>query len=401
MVPKTELQLRIDRLRGRMVQAGLAGALLLQRVDLYYFSGTGQDGYLFIPAGSGCGEPVLAIRKDLERARHESTLPQVIPYPGFQKMAEMIRERLPEGGRLGMELDVLPASFYLQCRKRLAPLDIVDVSAPIRQIRAIKSPWEVNLQQKAAVLSQQIFTHAREIIHPGMSELELSSRLEAFARVRGHQGAVRMRRFNQELYFGHIMSGSRAAAPSFFNGPTGGAGTNPSFPQGSSFALLEPGEAVLVDLAAVIDGYMVDQTRIFFLGSPPAKLRSAYQTSLAIMDELAVLGKAGTAIDLLYERAVKIAVEAGVKEYFMGYQQGVNFIGHGVGLELDELPVIASDPGQRLEEGMVFALEPKFIFPGVGVAGIEDTFIVRSDHLEQLTFFDTDPVALTLSTGRL
>lgn len=398
-VPAIELHQRIEQLQGKMVQAGLAGALLIQRVDLYYFSGTGQDGYLFIPAGPGDGEPVLAVRKDFERARHESALAQVVPYRGFAGLAAVLHERLPDGAGLGMELDVLPAAIYLHYRKRLAPLEIADISPSIRRIRAVKSPWEINRQKKAALLSEQIFAHAREIIRPGMSELELCSHLEAFARQRGHQGTVRMRRFNQELYFGHIMGGSRAATPSFFDGPTGGPGTNPSFPQGSGFATLKPGEPVLVDLAAVLDGYMVDQTRIFFLGPPPEKLHHAYETSRAIMAELATLGKAGTATELLYERAVEMAEAAGLQDHFMGFGQQARFVGHGVGLELDELPVIARGTGQKLEERMVFALEPKFIFPGLGVSGIEDTFVVRPDRLEQLTSFDTDPVALTLETN--
>lgn len=397
MVPGEELSRRVGRLREKLAEAGMAGALVVQRADLYYFSGTGQDAHLFVPAGPGCGEPLLMVKKNLERARRESALPQVVPYEGFKEMAAAIRERLPGGGFLGMELDVLPAALCLRYQAAFAPFEIADASPLIREIRSVKSAWEIDRQKEAAALSREMFAYARQILRPGMTELELAARLEAFVRERGHQGAVRMRSFNQELFYGHIMAGSRAAAASFFDGPTGGGpGTNPSYPQGASHAAIGAGEPVLVDFVTVREGYMVDQTRVFCLGPFPEELRRAYETALAVKSELAALGKAGFNARLLYERAVEMAEEAGLGGHFMGCGHRVGFIGHGVGLELDELPVLARGLDRTLEEGAVFALEPKFVFPGAGVAGIEDTFVVRPGRLEQLTSFDEEAAALCL-----
>jgi Xaa-Pro dipeptidase len=217
--------------------------------------------------------------------------------------------------------------------------------------------------------------------------VELAGQLEFHARTLGHQGAVRMRGFNQELYFGHIMSGDNAAAISFFDGPTGGSGLNPSYPQGAGKEIIRANEPILVDFVSVLGGYMVDQTRIYSIGEPPAYLLEAYNQAVKIKKSLAAAGKPGVRGSLLFEQAEQMAREAGLANHFMGYTEKVSFVGHGVGIELDELPVIARGLDTLLEEGMVFALEPKFIFPGEGTVGIEDTFVVGKDNLKQITGF--------------
>lgn len=362
----------------------LAGALLVQRADLFYFSGTGQNAHLFIPAE---GEPTLVVKKSFTRARQESALDRILPFEGWDNLVAVIAEKVQTGAKIGLESDVLPANLYFRYQKMLSDYKVGDISSLIRQIRAIKSVYEIGLIQQAALIGEAVLNHAREIIREGLSEVELAGQLECHARALGHQGAVRMRGFNQELYFGHIMSGESAAAISFFDGPTGGAGLNPSYPQGAGKTTIRRNEPVLVDFVSVTGGYMVDQTRIFCLGEPPLHLQEAYGQALLIRDTLAEMGKPGIPGSALYLRAEQMAAEAGLDNHFMGYTEKVNFVGHGVGIELDELPVIARGLDQPLEEGMVFALEPKFIFPGEGVVGIEDTFVVKEKGLLQLTSF--------------
>jgi len=135
---------------------------------------------------------------------------------------------------------------------------------------------------------------------------------------------------------------------------------------------------------------MVDQTRIFSIGEPPAHLLEAYRKAVSIKEALISAGKAGIAANTLYDKAERMVLEAGLGNHFMGYIEKISFIGHGVGLELDEMPVIARGLETRLEEGMAFALEPKFIFPGEGTVGIEDTFVVEAGQLKQLTSFSDE-----------
>ena len=286
---------------------------------------------------------------------------------------------------------MLPANHYFRYQKILDGFNTVDVSPLIRRVRAVKSAYEVAQLREAAALGQSIFTYAAEIIREGMSEIELASSLEAFARARGHQGAVRMRGFNQELFYGHIMAGESAAAPTFFDGPTGGSGLNPSLPQGAGLNRIRRHQPILIDFVSIVNGYMADQTRVFSMGSLPPELDHAFHTALQIKQALMEMGRPGISGSKLYQAAVDLARQAGLEEHFMGYEEKVSFVGHGVGLELDELPVIARNVELPLEEGMVFALEPKFIFPDLGVAGIEDTFLVQPHGLESLTSFEERP----------
>ncbi len=385
MTPYEELKKRITRLQAAMRKKETGAVLLIQRADLFYFSGTGQNGLLFVPAE---GEPTLIIKKSVARAQQESALDNIIPFPGWEGLVDLVEKNIPPLSSLGLELDVLPASLYLRYREKLKNYRLVDISSAIRKIRAIKSGYEIGQMKEAARISKSVFTHARNVIKEGMAEVELAAHLEFHARTLGHQGAVRLRGFNQELYFGHVLTGENASTLSFFDGPTGGSGLNPSFPQGAGAAAIREHEPILIDFVSVLRGYMVDQTRIFCLGEPPPHLLEAHRQAVRIRDALAEMGKPGLKCSSLYEKAAEMAAEAGLANHFMGYVERVNFVGHGVGIELDELPVIAPGYEEPLEEGMAFALEPKFIFPSEGTVGIEDTFVVGREGLVQLTNFD-------------
>jgi Xaa-Pro aminopeptidase len=90
----------------------------------------------------------------------------------------------------------------------------------------------------------------------------------------------------------------------------------------------------------------------------------------------------------VYTKAVDLAAAAGYEDHFMGCgATRIRFVGHGVGLELDEYPFLAKGQEMALAENMVVALEPKLIFPGKGVVGIENTFVVTANGLEPLTRF--------------
>jgi len=381
-IPFGELKLRTTRFQEQLREHGIKAVLIVQRADLYYFSGTGQNAHLFIPAG---GEPVLLVKKSLERACRESAVSDIRAIKDLSQIADFLRANVKPGESIGLELDVLPVNQYLRYCELMSGYKLADISSLIRRVRAIKTPYEIDCLRQAAFLSSSVFDYAREILREGIAEVELAAELEVFARSRGHQGAVRMRSFNQEMYYGHIMAGESAAVPSFFNGPTGGVGLNPSYPQGAGSIMIKRNQPVLIDFVTVVNGYMVDQARILYLGSLPDVLKRAIETALMILQTLIPLGKPGVSGSVLYQTAVELAHKEGLGKNFMGYGEQIGFIGHGVGIELDELPVIARNVEQTLAEGMVFALEPKFVFPGAGVVGVEDTFLVGPDGLEALT----------------
>ena len=237
-------------------------------------------------------------------------------------------------------------------------------------------------------MNDSMYAAVGDIIKEGMTEVEFAGLLEAHYRKNGHQGLVRIRSFNNDIFYGHIMSGPNVAVPSCNFGPTGGPGLSPSMPQGAGSKIIKRHEPINIDYVGVVDSYMVDQSRIFFLGEPPERFLKIHSVALAIQDALIEQGRPGTRAEHLYDIGVRMAAEAGLTEGFMGYPHPVPFVGHGVGLELDELPVIGKNSPYVLQEGMVMALEPKFILPGEGLAGIENSFVVTENGLEKLTKFD-------------
>lgn len=383
--PKSELEQRVQKLQDIMKKQSIDGAVIVQNADLFYFAGTTQQSHLFIPAE---GKPVLMTKKSFERAKRESALENIVPFDNLKELPGILKSYgYSPLKRIGFELDVLPANLYLRYLKLLEPAGLLDISPYIRAVRAVKSPYELEILRDAARLNHTLFSHVRELLREGISEVEFAGKLEAVYRREGHQCLVRARAFNMELAYGHLMSGWNSGVPGASPGPTGGSGLNPSFAQGASAKVIGRDEPVLVDYVGVIDGYMVDQARIFCIGSLPRKLVDAHNVALEIQEIIKERARPGVLCGELYDLAVRRAGESGFGDHFMGYPDPVPFVGHGVGIELDELPVVARGVKTPLEEGMVFALEPKFVFPE-GAVGIENTFVVTRDGLENLTVFD-------------
>lgn len=383
--PMEELNKRSRQLQEMMKEKDLDGAIIIQNADLFYFTGTVQRSHLFIPAA---GEPVLLVKKNYDRARRESTLKDIRDFPNAGDLPGLIEAHLGyKAKRIGFELDVVPAGLYLYYQKLLGPVQITDMSNSIRQARGVKSPYEIEAIRRAAELNHTMFSHVKEFLREGMSEIELSAKLEDVYRREGHQGFIRTRSFNMELVYGHLMSGWNLAVPTFMDGPTGGSGLNPSFPQGSGFKKIERNEPVMVDYVGVLDGYMVDQARIFCIGQLSPRLVYAHNVAIEIQEMVKEMAQPGASCAVIYAAAVQLAAKHGLKEHFMGYPQPVAFIAHGIGIELDEIPVIARGYDVPLKEGMVFSMEPKFVFPE-GAVGIENTLVVTPRGLENLTPFD-------------
>jgi Xaa-Pro aminopeptidase len=218
-----------------------------------------------------------------------------------------------------------------------------------------------------------------------MTELELCAELEAVSRKAGNSGMVRLRAFNMEMVFGHILSGPNAAVPSYTDGPTGGPGISPAFGQGAGDRKIIAGEIVSVDTMIMWNGYANDQTRNFCIGPPPPRLASAYEFVQSVHARFRDLARPGAITGELYEAVWRWAREAGWATWFMGCSDPrVTFVAHGIGVEVDEFPFIAQGQKLELQQGMVLAFEPKVIIPDEGIAGLENTYLVTSDGIESL-----------------
>jgi len=392
LVPAPEISRRISALQDRLIETGLGGCLLLQNTDIFYFSGTMQSGALFIPVR---GEPVFWIRRGLDRARAESPLNDIRLQDTLGKTCREITTRLPTGKSLGLELDVLPTRIFQRYGNELPHLQLSDISPLIRSLRALKSDYELECIKKACRIASEIFAVAKTLIKPGITELELQAALEYQARIRGHLGIARMRGWNNELFFGHVISGAAAAVRGYMDAPTNGVGLSPAFPQGATIQTLQPGIPVSIDFMVNYQGYLNDATRMFCLGEPDKKLARAHHDLLDLNRRLLAVIKPGVKAESIFETAMDLADKMGYGDNFLGSgRDRVSFVGHGVGLEVDEFPFLARGSKQILEPGMIFALEPKFIFPGRGVATIENTYLLKESDIERLTGDDENIIVV-------
>jgi Xaa-Pro dipeptidase len=384
-VPMTEIAGRIVALQALLAEQEVDLAIIRQNADLYYFTGTVQDAHLLIPAS---GHPLFLVRRDVERAEAQSPIRPIVPLGSMKELAPAIEQacggRSPQ--RLGMELDVLPTnSFFFYDEKLFPKQQIVDVSALIRQVRMIKSPWELEMMRGAAAISSAVASAVPCLLREGITELELSAELETVARKAGHLGLIRLRGFNMDMYFGHVLSGPDAALSSYADAPTGGLGLSPAFGQGPSHRAIGRNELVSVDTMLNHNGYLNDQTRNFAIGAPPRKLLNAYRLARDIHEQVRERARPGAITGELYDWVWQWVEKAGWQDFFMGQEATrVKFIGHGLGLEVDEFPFIAQGQKIPLVKGMTFAFEPKFIVPGIGIAGLENTYLVTETGMESL-----------------
>ncbi|KUO48834.1 MAG: hypothetical protein APF76_18315 [Desulfitibacter sp. BRH_c19] len=379
-----EIKNRIGKLQQKIRELEINSVILIDRTNVYYFSGSGQQCHLYVPAE---GAPLLMVKKNIEIAKKESPIANIVPLRSPKEILQMLHTyNLKLGNKTAMELDVLPTNNYLFYQKIFEQSAIVDVSPIVRDIRMIKSDFEVSQIRESGIRHGEVFKHISSVINEGLTDRELASAIEGYARKIGHLGYTRFRGFNVEFYMGHTLVGAPGAA----KGPyevmaAGGAGTHPTFPQGVSGSVIKKGEPIYVDYVGNYTGYLVDQTRIFALGTLPAIMEKAVNVSIDIQSMIEEKLKEGTNGREIYDESVNMANKSGLQDNYMGYHTGVPFIGHGIGLEVNEWPVIAKGFDIQLKTGMVIALEPKFTFPDLGVVGIENTYLVKEKSFEKLT----------------
>jgi Xaa-Pro aminopeptidase len=388
MLTKMESEQRIVRLQQELRRKEIDGALIIHPIDIYYFSGTRQNATLWIPAE---GNPFLLVRKSHARAVRESMIEDTRPFPSSKQLPALFGEQMK---RVGMTFDVVPVQQYHYFGKVLPGCEFVDISATLRELRSVKSDWELGQLRHSGNLLCSVFRQVPEFLRAGMRELDLAAEFESRLRRAGNEGYVRMRAFNQELFMGLAVSAS-AGETGFFDGAVTGRGLSSAFPHGASVETIQSDTPVLLDYTGVCNGYIVDMTRIFVIGRLDDELRHAFATSLAIQNYLAENLRPGAVCEELFLASREMATAAGLVDYYMGAPgENARFVGHGVGLELDEYPVLAQGFTSPLIAGQTIAIEPKFVIPGKGGIGIENTFAVSGGGGVRLTDIADDIVFL-------
>jgi Xaa-Pro dipeptidase len=391
-IPAEELHARASCLQQLMREAGLDGLMATQNADVYYLSGMLQQAQVYLPAA---GQPVAMVRKHYGRARSDSLLPEgsLVAVRSLRELPGIIEAAGTRPATIGFELDTLPVSTFQAYEKALQPLGakLVDGSALFRRARAVKSDYELGLIRKAAVVADAGLRAAAANLREGITEVELAAQVEAAMRIAGHSGMIRIRAYGQEMHIGMLLAGSSGGVASFMNSPTGGSGPGPWSPVGAGARPIRWGEPVFLDYTGEWAGYIADQTRMLSIGTLSAFWLDAYAAMVEVEKRLVRSVVPGTTSGQVFDLATQFAAELGYADNFMGPPDDVSpgqrapFVGHGVGLELDEWPPLQRGTDTPLAAGMVLAVEPKVIYEDKGAIGIEDTYLLTPDGLKSLT----------------
>src|SRR5215831_9373051 len=272
-VPREELERRWVKTRRFMDCDSL---VIVQNVDQFYLTGTLQTGLLCFPRE---GEPLLAVRKSFERAKTESAVRNIVPLKSYSDLPGLIPN---PGETIGFETDVMPFATYQQLSKYFPKSKIVDGSTAVRNARAVKTPYEIECIRRAAKQLDTMFLDVPSQLHEGLAEFELAAHIEYVLRMAGHQGFIRVRRFNMEMYYGAVSFAETAAYPHSFDGPVGVRGLYAAAPMMGSRRALQRNEPVMIDICGGYAGYIADGSRTYSIGAVSQQMRDTYQTIIEL-----------------------------------------------------------------------------------------------------------------------
>lgn len=384
MASEEELKNRVTVLQQKLRDKSIEAAIIAQNADLFYFTGTVQGEYLYIPNE---GEVILFVLQGNKRVKSETPLQRVIEFRRTADLFEIIKKEkddLPK--ELGLELDILPYRTAAKLQEIFKAEKISNITTLIRQVRMTKSESEVQLIKSAAEKLAVVPQLTKENLTMAMSELELSSIIEEELRKRGHAGFIRMRGLNNEIPIGICTAGEQAASDVNIDSICAGTGLHPSAGTGASFNKIKEEAPIILDYVATHNGYHADQTRMAIIGKGSDYIQEVYDKMLYLQNELSNYLTPEYSCADIYNQGVKLAEELGVIDYYLGSgDHKEKFVGHGVGVELNEFPFLAPGLNFKLKVGMTIALEPKLVIPKLGVIGIENTYLVTETQPQKLT----------------
>lgn len=372
---KEEIFKRIESFKAKLKENNISLAIILSPLNIFYFTGTFARGVLLI----GLSEVKFLVNRPWERVKNETLVP--CEYLKSLKDLPSYLKAFNPKNVIGIETHFLNLENYFRYKEILSEWELKSIDSIIMETRAIKSAYEVECIKKAGKILDKALKKALSYFKPGMSEILASAILEKELRILGHPGITRSYH-GFELTFGHLISGKEGLHPIYALTAQGGKGV-PGFPGGASLKKIKKSEPLLLDFSGYFEGYYIDQTRMASF-KPLKNLDYFYKVSVKILETLEKKIKDGVESDIPYEIAISLAKKEGLEEFFMAHGGKLKFIGHGVGLQIDEYPSLAYGQKILLKENMVIALEPKFHIPDVGVIGIEETFLITKERLKRL-----------------
>ena len=384
---ENELELKWRRIQQAMRQEEADGCLLTMNMNLYYVSGQVFNGYFYLPAE---GRPYWFVKR---LTIPETNQVHVIRKP--EQIPDFFRDlNLAMPRKLLLEADELSYNEYIRLQHVFRAEATGNASALIRHIRMIKTPWEIEQMRISARKHEAVYREIPACYRPGMTDIELQIEIEKRMRVYGSLGYFRAFGSNMDIFMGSLLAGENAGEPSPFDFALGGAGMHASGPLGANGTLLREGTTVMADMSGNYTAYQTDMTRVFSIGKLPDRAYRVHRVALEIQARMERTAKPGVPCAELYRDALAMAGQEGLEDCFMGTRFQAKFVGHGVGLEINELPVLTTRSKDILQPGMTFAFEPKFVLAGIGAVGIENTFLVTDSGVEKMTLLDENIIEL-------
>lgn len=385
---QSELKRRCDKIRLLMARQSVDAAIFTCNVNLIYTCGRVVSGYLYLPLHQ---EGHLFVKRPNNVAGyniHAIRKPEQLP--------EMLKELgLPMPATLMLEGDELPFNEYNRLAGCFPDAKVVSCgTALIHQARSVKTEAEIELFRRSAAAHVAAYRQIPSVFKQGMTDRQFSIEIERLMRIQGSLGIFRVFGRSLEIFMGSLLAGDNAAAPCVYDFALGGEGVDASLPGGANDTLLQSGQSLMVDMGGNFYGYLCDMSRVYSVGRLPGEAYEAHGVCLDVQHAVAQAARPGVVCEDLYNLALDLVGKSAFPDYFMGVGQKAKFIGHGIGLEINEMPVIASRIKQKLEPGMVFALEPKIVLPSIGPVGIENSWVVTTDGVEKLTVCEEEIIEL-------
>ncbi|QFT99900.1 Xaa-Pro dipeptidase (plasmid) [Roseovarius sp. THAF8] len=390
----TAQKLRIEALQKRLRQRELTGALLHISRDIFYYTATSQPGWLFISPY----DARLFVRSGLDFALEQSTLPKD-SISQESKIAEIVANcvgKKTKGMVIGVEKDVMTVPQYQRLRDVLGSAKLVDVSRDILEQRMIKDLSEIESIKNAARALDKGHEAAMRFWRAGMTELEASAIVEDGHRRAGHEGVYFVRQPDFTMGRGPLTSGENRQAQSGVVFTISGRGLSAAIPAGASRRTIQRGELIIVDIPTCLNGYHGDQSRTYCIGWPDIKAQKLHRCLRAVSDNLIANISPGMSSGEVFERACIHAKAAGIAETFLRFADGrtAHFVGHGVGLDLNEPPFLSRGGEDQIRAGMVLAIELHLCDTEIGMIKLEDMIVVEEQGCHILTLTDRDLISI-------
>jgi len=377
---------RLAELCRRMSEVGVDAALLLHPRDILYYAGTVRPASLLVAAGAPEQDAVLFVRRGVREVREEARVETVRPMRGFGAITEAVEALGLRPGTLGLELDTTSAALYERVAAAFSDWEIRDVTPVVLDQRMIKEEREIAATRCAAAVADAGHRALARALEPDREELALAADVEKAMRLAGHEGFQPLRHPEARGGGVFLMSGTHLTVRGGHGLIVTGAGLSAGSPYGPSRRVVQEGDLVVLDIGSATEGYTADVSRTYAVGEPSsvqqALFDAVWRTEEAVLEAL----RPGVAIAEIYETAEGVVAEGAGPAFGPGSLALPGFVGHGVGLELDEPPVLWPREKSALRRGMVLAVEIEVSAPDVGwMAKLEDTVVVRSDGAEMLS----------------